>query len=65
MRTELRGDARVNEAHVGVSAHDVSVTLSGHVPGCPEKYAAVEAGKRVRGVHAVADEIEVQLPYER
>jgi osmotically-inducible protein OsmY len=62
---ELRWDTRVNEAHVGVSAHDGSVTLSGHVPSYPEKYAAVDAAKRVRGVHAVADEIEVELPYER
>ncbi len=59
---ELRWDTKVNDAHIGVTASDGSVTLSGHVTSFPEKFAAGEAAKRVRGVLAVADEIDVNLP---
>ncbi|MEM6462586.1 MAG: BON domain-containing protein [Pseudomonadota bacterium] len=61
---ELRWDTKLNEAHIGVTAFDGSITLGGHVTNFPEKYAAVEAAKRVRGVKAVADEINVHLPSE-
>lgn len=36
--------------------------LSGHLDAYAKKLAAKEAALRVRGVKAVADEIEVQLP---
>ncbi|MCP4317263.1 MAG: BON domain-containing protein [Hyphomicrobiales bacterium] len=61
---ELRWDTKVNQAHIGVTASDGSITLSGHATSFPEKYAAGEATKRVRGVKAVADEIKVHLPTE-
>lgn len=61
---ELRWDTKVNEAHIGVTASDGSVSLIGHVTNFPEKFAAGEAAKRVRGVKAIADEIEVNLPTE-
>jgi osmotically-inducible protein OsmY len=59
---ELDWDPRVNEAHIGVSAKDGVVTLSGHVPSFAEKYAAERTAKRVYGVRAVADELDVKLP---
>ena len=40
------------------------ITLTGHVPSYIEKSAAERAAARVRGVKAVAQEIEVQLPVE-
>ncbi|MCP4316332.1 MAG: BON domain-containing protein [Hyphomicrobiales bacterium] len=58
---ELRWDTKVDEAHIGVTATDGSVTLSGHVVLFPKKTAAVAAAKRVRGVTAIADEIEVHM----
>ncbi|MEX3007247.1 BON domain-containing protein [Hoeflea sp. TYP-13] len=61
---ELRWDTKVDEAHIGVTASDGSITLSGHVESFPEKYSAAEAAKRVRGVKAIADEIDVHLPTE-
>lgn len=61
---ELRWDTKVNHAHIGVTTSDGSVTLSGHVTNFPEKFAAGEAAKRVRGVKAIADEIDVSLPTE-
>jgi osmotically-inducible protein OsmY len=59
---ELDWDPRVNAAHVGVSVKDGIVTLSGHVPSFAEKYAAESTAKRVYGVKAVADELDVKLP---
>jgi osmotically-inducible protein OsmY len=59
---ELEWDPQVNVAHIGVSAKDGIVTLSGHVPSFAEKYAAERVAKRVYGVKAVADELDVKLP---
>jgi osmotically-inducible protein OsmY len=61
VRTELRWDPKVHSTHVGVSATDGAVTLTGYVPAQAEKVAAVRAAERVMGVKAVADDIEVQL----
>lgn len=61
---ELRWDTRVDAAHIGVTASDGSVTLSGHVSSFPEKYAATSSAKSVYGVKALADEIEINLPSE-
>ena len=41
---------------------DGIVTLAGHVPSYAERYAAEQAAKRVYGVKAVANDIEVKLP---
>jgi osmotically-inducible protein OsmY len=59
---ELKWEPSVNAAHIGVSAKNGVVTLSGHVNSYVEKYAAERAAKRVHGVQAVANEIEVKLP---
>lgn len=61
---ELQWDPKVDQAHIGVTAQDGSVTLSGHVSSYASKYAATDAVKRVRGVRAIGDEIEVNLPTE-
>jgi osmotically-inducible protein OsmY len=59
---ELEWDPRIDTAHIGVSAKEGAVTLTGHVRSYPEKLAAVRAAERVYGVKAVADEIKVKLP---
>ena len=56
---ELDWEPSVVAAHAGV------VTLTEHVDTFAEKYAAETATRRVRGVKAVAEEIEVELPFER
>ena len=56
---ELEWTPNVKADRVGVSINDGAVTLSGQVQTYPEKHAAVSAALRVRGVSAVADEIEV------
>nr|WP_294514732.1 BON domain-containing protein [uncultured Rhodopila sp.] len=62
---ELGWDPSVTAAHIGVSANAGVVTLSGHVETYAEKQAAETAARRVRGVKAVAEEIQVELPFER
>ncbi len=60
---ELKWEPSVNEAHIGVTAKDGIVTLMGHVETFSEKLAAEKATRRVNDVKAVAEEIEVRLPY--
>ena len=59
---ELRWEPTVDEAHIGVSVKNGVVTLTGYVPSYAEKFAAERAAKRVHGVKAVANELEVKLP---
>jgi osmotically-inducible protein OsmY len=59
---ELKWEPSVNAAHIGVSVKDGVVVLSGHVPSYAEKYSAERAAKRLYGVKAVANELEVKLP---
>ncbi|MDE2136729.1 MAG: BON domain-containing protein [Gammaproteobacteria bacterium] len=51
----------VDASHIGVSAENGVVTLSGHVGTYAEKIAAEEATKALTGVLAVADDVEVRL----
>jgi len=60
----LRYEPGVGAAHIGVAAGNGVVTLSGHVSHFAEKLAAETAAARVRGVKAVAEEIEVRLPFD-
>ena len=59
---ELRWDARVQPNEVGVAVQDGVVTLAGWVDSYAKKWAAEEAAHRVRGVAAVANDLEVRLP---
>ena len=58
---ELKWEPSVNAAHIGVAVNDGIVILSGHVPSYWERYAAERAAKRVYGVKAVVNEIDVKL----
>jgi osmotically-inducible protein OsmY len=62
VENELKWEPSVNEAHIGVAAKDGVVTLTGHVPAYAEKWGAERAAKRVYGVRAVVDELDVKLP---
>jgi osmotically-inducible protein OsmY len=59
---ELNWDARVQPNEIGVSAKDGVVTLTGWVDSYTKKWAAEEAAHRVKGVRAVANDIEVRIP---
>ncbi len=56
---EIRWTPSIRADQIGVSINDGAVTLSGQVDSYPERIAAVRAALRVRGVSAVADEIDV------
>ena len=62
---ELGWDPSVVASHIGVTANAGVVTLTGHVETFAEKYAAEAAASRVRGVKAVAENIQVELPFDR
>ena len=59
---ELKWDARVQPNEIGVAVKDGVVTLMGWVDSYTKRWAAEEAAHRVRGVLAVANDIEVRLP---
>jgi len=61
---ELGWDPMVNAAHIGVTAKDGVVTLTGQVDRYDNKMAAENAVRRVKGVRAIAEEIEVRLPFD-
>jgi osmotically-inducible protein OsmY len=57
---ELEWEPRVDAAQIGVTANEGVVVLTGHVPVYAKKHVAEEVAKRVHGVKAVANEIEVR-----
>jgi osmotically-inducible protein OsmY len=60
---EFAWEPRIDAAHIGVTAKDGVVTLTGHVSNYLERHSAGRAATRVKGVKAVAQEIEVRLPF--
>lgn len=59
---ELKWDPRVQSTEIGVAVKNGVVTLTGWVDSFYKRWAAEEAAHRVRGVLAVANDIEVRLP---
>lgn len=59
---ELAWTPNVNASKIGVAVIDGAVTLAGEVLTYPEREQAEWAALRVRGVTAIADEIEVHVP---
>jgi osmotically-inducible protein OsmY len=61
---ELDWEPQVDSTEVGVTVHNGVVALSGIVDSFRTKHHAEKAVKRVYGVTAVANDIEVKLPRE-
>jgi osmotically-inducible protein OsmY len=61
---ELEFDPSFNGEHIGVVVDKNVVTLTGHVNSYAEKLAAIAAVHRIKGVHAIAESIEVRYPYQ-
>ncbi len=55
-------DPAINASHIGVAVRDGVVTLSGHVPSLGEERAALVSAGQVKGVKAVVDQVDVELP---
>jgi osmotically-inducible protein OsmY len=60
--SELKYEPSVKVSDIGVVVKNGTVTLNGYATSHREKREAVRAAKRVAGVKAIADDIEVQLP---
>src|SRR3984893_1053044 len=62
VKEELRWNPDLNSSDIAMSVKNGVVTLAGFVRSYVEKYQAEKAAKRVAGVIAVANDIEVRLP---
>jgi osmotically-inducible protein OsmY len=62
---QLDWDPAVDASAVAVAAKDGTVTLTGYIDTYAGKLAAERAVKRVHGVRAVANELQVRLKLER
>jgi len=58
---ELTFEPKVKAAHIGVSAENGVVVLSGHVGTYSERWEAERAVLRVQGVRGLANELQVEL----
>lgn len=62
---ELDFDPSIDAANIGIAVDDGVVILTGSVSSYAEKLAASRAARRVKGVRAVAQEIEVRYPGDK
>jgi osmotically-inducible protein OsmY len=62
---ELEYDPKIDAARIGITAKGGVVTLTGEVASLAERAAAEEAARRVKGVRAIAQEVEVRVPHEK
>jgi osmotically-inducible protein OsmY len=62
---QIAWDPEVDATLVGVTAKDGIVTLSGYIDTYAGKLAAERAARRVYGVRAVVNELEVKLSFEQ
>src|SRR5687767_5185688 len=62
VEAELRWVPDVDEADIAVKVNDGVVALTGFARSFSDKYQAETAAKRVAGVTAVANDIDVRLP---
>src|SRR5207302_32292 len=62
---ELEWDPSIDARNIGVAAKNGVVTLTGYVNSYSDKWSAERTAKRVAGVTALANDIEVKLKGER
>jgi osmotically-inducible protein OsmY len=62
---ELEWDPSIDARNIGVAVKNGVVTLTGYVSSYSDKWRAERIAKRVSGVTALANEIEVKLSTER
>ena len=65
VEAELSWLPSVDSNHIGVAVNDGAVTLTGQVDSYPQKILAGKAALRVRGVTAIAQEIQVHGPWSK
>ncbi|WP_426437401.1 BON domain-containing protein [Bradyrhizobium genosp. P] len=62
VREELKWDPDLDAEDIAISVKDGVVTLAGFTRSYTDRLEAETAAKRVAGVHAVANDIDVRLP---
>lgn len=62
---ELDFEPSIDAAAIGVAVENGVATLSGHVGSYAEKLAVEQAVRRVRGVRAIAEEIQIRYPADK
>lgn len=62
VETELRWDPRIDDTRIGVTVNNGVVTLIGDVPCYSDRWAADDIVKRVGGVRAIANDVQVRIP---
>jgi osmotically-inducible protein OsmY len=62
---ELEWDPSIDARNIAVAVKNGVVTLTGHVPAYSDKWRAEGIAKRVAGVTALANDIQVRLTSER
>jgi osmotically-inducible protein OsmY len=62
---ELLFEPSINATHIGVAVEDGVVILSGHVASYAEKFEVERAVRRIKGVAAIAEQIDVRYPSDK
>lgn len=65
VQRQLDWEPEINRRDIAVTASDGVITLTGFADSYAEKLAAEQTVKRVRGVRAVANDVQVRLRDER
>jgi osmotically-inducible protein OsmY len=63
VEAELKWDPRIDETDIAVKVNGAAVTLTGYVRNYLERHVAEQTAKRVAGVAAVANDIQVRLSH--
>jgi osmotically-inducible protein OsmY len=63
VEAELQWDPSIDDRKIGIIVNDGIVTLTGEVTHLTGRWAAEEIAKRVSGVRAIANEIQVKIPW--
>jgi osmotically-inducible protein OsmY len=62
---ELEFEPSINAAHIGVAVEDGIVSLSGRVASYAEKFEVERAVRRIKGVTAIAERIDVRYSSDK
>jgi osmotically-inducible protein OsmY len=62
---ELDFEPSIDASDIGVAVENGVVTLTGHVGSYAQKVAAERAARRVKGVRAIAQDIEIRYPSDK
>jgi osmotically-inducible protein OsmY len=62
VESELQWDPSIDDRRIGVAVNNGVVTLTGDLPHYSGRWAAEACAKRVIGVRAIANDIEIKIP---